>query len=336
MELDRVAQDRVLENIRNAVPSQFNARVSELKALANERGGISLPAFLAESGLSLEDLYSNGRCWSDYRQAAGLSVQPLGPREADLRRACGRMLHIDDPLRLNAYRRLVDQRIPNPAFIGSEVDRRLLRMLVASVTSTAIDSKTTLDGACALLGSHPQVLAELLDLLPLLLDRQSHMPIPLADRPDTPLRVHARYTRIEIQAAFADGLAAAPPEWREGVKYIPNQACDVFVFTSEKNPKIFSEKTRYKDYAISPTLIHWESQSTTRSESETGQRYQHHRSMNSDIMMFARESTNDRSFMFLGPAEYVSHRDEKPMKITWRLRHPLPGDIYQTLAAAVA
>ncbi|MFN9779128.1 MAG: DUF3427 domain-containing protein [Alphaproteobacteria bacterium] len=336
MELDRVAQDRVLENIKNAVPSQFNARVSELKALANDHGDVSLRTFLAETGLTLEDIYSNGRCWSDYRQAAGLAVRPTGPSEANLRRACGRMLHADDPLRLSGYQRLVEQGIPKPDVIGSEMDRRLLRMLVASMTSEVIDNKTSLDDACTTLRKHPQVLAELLHLIPLLLDRQSHMPIELARRPDTPLRVHARYTRIEIQAAFADGIVAKPPEWREGVKYLPHQACDVFVFTSEKNPKIFSEKTRYKDYAISPSLIHWESQSTTVAESETGLRYQRHRSMKSDIMIFARESTKDRAFMFLGPAEYVNHRDERPMKITWRLHHPLPGDIYQTLAAAVA
>ena len=204
------------------------------------------------------------------------------------------------------------------------------------MTSMATDSKTTLDDACSLLRKHPQPMEELLDLLPLLLDRQTHMPIALSSRPDTPLRVHARYTRIEIQAAFGDGTRANPPEWREGVKYIPHESCDVFVFTSDKNPKIFSEKTRYKDYAISPTLMHWESQSTTRAQSETGLRYQRHRSMNSDIMLFARENTNERAFMFLGPAEYVSHRDERPMKITWRLDHPLPGDVYQTLAAAVA
>jgi hypothetical protein len=40
--------------------------------------------------------------------------------------------------------------------------------------------------------------------------------------------------------------------------------------------------------------------------------------------------------MFLGPATYVSHVGERPMAITWKLRHPLPGDVFQKFAAAVA
>lgn len=39
---------------------------------------------------------------------------------------------------------------------------------------------------------------------------------------------------------------------------------------------------------------------------------------------------------FLGPAHYVSHEGERPMGIAWRLEHPLPGDLFQAFAAAVA
>ena len=43
-----------------------------------------------------------------------------------------------------------------------------------------------------------------------------------------------------------------------------------------------------------------------------------------------------RAFHFLGPATYVSHVGEQPMSVTWRLHHPLPGDLFQVFAAAVA
>jgi hypothetical protein len=45
---------------------------------------------------------------------------------------------------------------------------------------------------------------------------------------------------------------------------------------------------------------------------------------------------NDRAFWCLGPAEYVDHEGERPMAITWRLRYPLPGDLFTQFAAAVA
>jgi len=53
-------------------------------------------------------------------------------------------------------------------------------------------------------------------------------------------------------------------------------------------------------------------------------------------LLFARLSADDRAFHFLGPATYVRHVGEQPMAITWRLRHLLPGDLFQAFAAAVA
>jgi hypothetical protein len=107
-------------------------------------------------------------------------------------------------------------------------------------------------------------------------------------------------------------------------------------FTLDKTDGQFSPTTRYRDFAISRELIHWESQSVTRANSETGRRYQRHESLGSTILLFARLRTDDRAFWFLGPAKYVRHESETPMAITWRLAFPLPGDLFATFAAAVA
>lgn len=98
----------------------------------------------------------------------------------------------------------------------------------------------------------------------------------------------------------------------------------------------FSPTTRYRDHAISRDLIHWESQSVTRADSPTGRRYQAHAARGSHVVLFARLRRDDRAFWCLGPATYVSHEGEQPMAITWRLAHPLPGDLFASFAAAVA
>ena len=74
----------------------------------------------------------------------------------------------------------------------------------------------------------------------------------------------------------------------------------------------------------------------TSADSSTGQRYQHHAEQGSSIMLFARLRADDPALWFLGPAQYVSHRSERPMGITWQLKHPLPGDLFAQFAAAVA
>ena len=103
--------------------------------------------------------------------------------------------------------------------------------------------------------------------------------------------------------------------------------------TIDKSAGQFSPTTLYRDYAISRDLFHSESQSTTAAESPTGRRYRNHASLGSDILLFARQTNRERSFWFLGPATYVAHEGERPMAITWRLQHPLPGDLYAQFAA---
>ena len=111
---------------------------------------------------------------------------------------------------------------------------------------------------------------------------------------------------------------------------------ELLAFTLDKSSGGFSPTTRYRDYAISRTLIHWESQSITRADSPTGLRYRNHERDGRSILLFTRLRADDRAFWFLGPATYRGHVGEKPMAITWELHHPLPGDLYAAFAAAVA
>lgn len=214
---------------------------------------------------------------------------------------------------------------------------RLLRMLVASVCDQLLTKDHSLEEGLALLWQHPQVRSELLELIDVLAGRIDHLHPELGvPHREVPLRIHARYTRIEILAAFRPEARAKVAPWQTGVMWLPDANTDLFAFTLDKTRGQFSPTTRYRDYAISRELIHWESQSVTRADSETGQRYQHHERLGSAVMLFARENVDKRAFWFLGPATYVRHEGERPMAITWRLRHPLPGDLYAAFAAAVA
>ena len=281
-------------------------------------------------------MYAGTKSWSDLRSAAGLPSLPSGPAEEAFRRACGRLLHVDDRERLEAYGRLLSRPSPPDPDTLSQRERRLVRMLVASVADSAIERATTLTEATALLWAHPQVCAELAELMGVLADRVDHVQRRLDGRPDVPLQVHARYSRIEILAAFGIGDAARVEKWQTGVFWARDARADLLAFTLDKTSGKFSPSTRYRDYAISRDLIHWESQSVTRADSDTGRRYQDHARRGTEIMLFARLRTDDRAFWFLGPATYVSHESETPMAITWRLQHPLSGDLFTGFAAAVA
>ena len=149
-----------------------------------------------------------------------------------------------------------------------------------------------------------------------------------------PLRVHGRYSRAEVLAAFAihDGRGA-PRSHREGVLWHQASATDLLFITLRKSEALFSPSTRYRDLALGPTLFHWESQSTTTAASPTGQRYIHHAARGSRVLLFVREQRKQdgrpggptEPFVCLGFATYEGHEGERPMAIRWRLERQIPA-----------
>jgi len=253
----------------------------------------------------------------------------------------GRILHINDERRISAYQHLLNPEYLIDKSINSKELVKFKRMLSVSLLSQVINKEKELDSpdkGWQKILEHPQVCDELTQLLDVLLEQTDHLNHSIDQIPDCPLQVHGSYTRLEILAATMQGKQneISVKQWREGCLWAKDEKADLLAFTLDKTDGAFSPTTRYKDYAISRELMHWESQSTTADTSETGNRYQRHATLGTSILLFARRQTSDRDFLFLGPATYVSHLSSRPMGITWRLAHPLPGDVYAEFAAAVA
>ncbi len=338
VQLDRVVNDSVLENLRTALPTKWAQRIEQMRRLIAAGKEPSLKIFLEETGLEIEDVYNGGYCFSDLLEAAGVSTRPSGQSEKDLRKAIGRLLHVDDHMRLSRWPELLYR--DEPIVEWSEVDRRTIRMLTSQllgqVKAVRLSRDVGLQEGLDYVRAHPQACDELREVIGVLTERVTHIVRPLSDATDIPLRMHARYTRLEILSAFGHGEGARASSWREGVKWLPRNRADLFAFTLDKSKGNFSPNTRYRDYAISRELIHWESQSGTRAGSPTGKRYQNHQIEGSQVHLFARLRTSERAFWYLGRAKYISHQGECPMAIKWRLDSPLSPELFSLFAAAVA
>ncbi|TVR46666.1 MAG: DUF3427 domain-containing protein [Planctomycetota bacterium] len=154
--------------------------------------------------------------------------------------------------------------------------------------------------------------------------------------PTGPLSLHCHYTREQILLAMGIGSFQEPVPLREGAKRSPERKCDAFFVTTDKNEKVFSPTTMYEDYAITENLFHWQSQSTTSQQSNTGQRYINHQENGDHIMLFVRERAKlangcTAPFLFAGPLQYQSHRGNNPITFEWKLTYSLPA---QTLTWA--
>ena len=93
---------------------------------------------------------------------------------------------------------------------------------------------------------------------------------------------------MEIFSAFGRITPGKFYQHREGAYRDEATNSDLFFVTLEKSERDYSPSTLYKDYAISPTLFHWESQSLTSQQSPTGQRYITHRELSGQILLFVR------------------------------------------------
>ncbi len=337
LHLDEAAKQVVLANIKAALPERWPDRVAELRSL----GDVSLAAYLAETGLDLEDIYRGGHTFTEMRRAANVDDAPAPDGEAAVGRGVARLLHVDDPGRIDAYLSLLSPASPVPASALTERRARQFNGLLLSILNPKKGTFASLDDAAHQLWRYDALRHELIQMLELLADRVTHLTRPLGVLDTIPLEVHGTYTREEILAGFGASTVARPLPLQTGVYWHEATRTDLLFITLEKSEREYSPTTRYRDYAISDRMFHWETQSTTSAAGKVGRRYLNQREDGTNVVLFVRSTKRDlsgrtRPYFCAGRANYVRHRSERPIQIVWELVDPLPGDAFGRFRAAVA
>ena len=190
------------------------------------------------------------------------------------------------------------------------------------------------------LKNNPVMFSELIELLEYRYEKIDFIDEKVDPGFDCPLDLHCSYTRDQILSAVDVYTESHMPAMREGVRYIKDKKLDIFLITLNKSDKDYSPTTMYNDYSINETLFHWQSQSTTPDNSDTGTRYINHKRQGVKIALFVREYKTDSAgasaYTFLGLADYVSHEGSRPMNIIWRLEKPIPAKYYKKTNKLIA
>ncbi|MDH6577548.1 DEAD/DEAH box helicase [Kitasatospora sp. MAP5-34] len=330
--LDRVSKGIVLGNIKE----QLKGNVKTLAQEVRSYGEPALKTYLAESARHINEIYRGKNSWTGILRRAGLTASPEVEGEAALLKRVATLLHVDDPERVRAYTRL----LADDAKAYGELNERMqtyAAMLVYSLWPKG-EGFTSIGDGLKLLHDYGAVRDEIRQVLALGLDNAAHAPKPLGldlgPLTGQPLAVHAHYNTSELLAALRwTQLGRNLPEYfQAGVAWCQETRTDALLVTIKKDEKDFSEHTRYRDFALSEELFHWESQGRTSGASATGQRYQNHHQEGSNVLLFVRQEKENEigrpcPYILLGPARYVSHEGDRPMAVTWRLRIPLPSDV---------
>lgn len=334
VKLERVAQQRILENVRESVRLLRPKMINSIRQLGHYLGRApSIIETLEFLDTSLDELLKRG-LWSQLLAEAGLGTTPEGPDCDRLAKGIRRLCHIDD---VSSIRYFLDYVQPDTPKVFSEANvNRRLEMLHVTLWGDQ-SSGWTLTEADARLRINSSALSDLRVILEYCLSRSvSHH---LGDLPQLtdPLAIHSQYTRDEILVGLGHWSLARRPDQREGVLHLAKNKVDAFFVTLQKTEEDYSPTTMYEDYLISHHLFHWQSQSNTSVQSLTGQRYIHHREQGYTPLLFVRETRALSSglvspYVFLGPCEYVSHEGSRPISIVWQLQHAVPARLFQVMA----
>lgn len=315
-ELDKVSREQVLENLRTLLKFNKGYFMNDIRNMGDK----SLSDYIEAADVELSDLYRNGRSFTLLKQMVFESDRPIDPIDADISKAIGRALHIDDAERIAAYANFVSTGKVSPDDPHSMMFGYLL--FNSSVTKENIQSKIDQARSSAVFDEFGEVLK--------ILDKKRSRVTPGRGLDDVPLEVHATYSRAEILAGFGVSFTGADVS---GVRYVEDKKADLAFVTLNKSELHFSPTTMYADTAISSRVFQWESQSATAESGKVGQRYINHKSLGSTFHLFVRdykidpESGVTMPYLYLGPANYMEHTGSKPMRIRWHLEREIPADI---------
>ena len=319
LQLDAVARDQILDSLRSSLGGAVRL-TAELKDLASQGTTPTLAQFLTETARDVTDVYNAGG-WTTLKHKAGLCEST--DENNELSRKLGFLLHIDEPDRLRSYRDL----IANPTSLTPQ-DRTRLHMLDIQLNHRGILHAA--EETAQYLANSPTITEEFNQLREVL-ENNVGIAHQIYPDPEWPLALHRQYTRREIAAAV--GLVTAGQKavsLQGGILTRPGQRELLFV-TLDKSGKAFSPTTRYRDYAISPSLFHWETQSSASISRPSGRRYTESATNGWTFHLFVRP-TPETAYAYLGPAKYVSHEGDRPIAITWKLETQMPALLYDRYA----
>ncbi|TWT80453.1 type I restriction enzyme EcoKI subunit R [Planctomycetes bacterium CA13] len=331
IKLERVAQQRVLENVRESIRLVRPRMLSSLRDLKQYLGRVpTLEDALDYFDTTLDELLKRG-LWSRLLADAGLAQVADAPDEKQLAKGLRRLSHINCPLQIQAAMKYIEQ--------DAVPENGIAEMLHVSLWGTQ-HAGMSLSEADKRLRENSVVVDDLQCVLEY---RLKHSPL-IANRNATafePLAIHATYTRDEILVALGHWNFNDRPSQREGVLHLKDRQHDVFFVTLQKTEDEYSPTTMYEDYLISHNQFHWQSQSNTSEQSPTGQRYIRHGEKGYTPLLFVRETKNLPSgisapYHFLGPCRYLSHTGSRPISIIWELEFPVPTRLLRTMARQIA
>jgi superfamily II DNA or RNA helicase/HKD family nuclease len=335
IQLDRLAREHVLANIRENLRNLAQQVPDRLETFVNETGQpLTFGNFVRFHDYEPEALVSR-RTWTQWKASARLAEPPTDQDIDRLQDALVSAVQTTGPREIGRLRKIIAhlQVGDSTTAIAAAGDLALLAHYRLWGKPGRTLGMTNIEESFHRATQNPSILRDLEEILAWAAD-ESRVGSALATVSfSCPLELHATYGSDEIKAAL--GGASFESAGVAGVGHLHFRDIKAFaaLITFQKTEKEFSPSTMYHDYPISRDLLHWETQSQTSEASDTGKNLIHHKERGYTMLFFARGRKKIEGittpFTFLGPAQLVSYQSERPIQMVWRLDHPMPAEMFE-------
>lgn len=324
---DQQSRERVLVNLRTALNQTWARLKRELQAYwqSVNRRSVTLEEFLVENRVEIRDIYRKAANsgWTALCHDAGVRPESPGRGYRELAPRFQALLHHNDP----SYLRFLYQDVANADPRQDSVARKLRMLGYQLRTSGTVN-------ACefhSFLLSQSDLLEEISTLAGVLGDISDIGARTIEGAPaEWQLVLAGRYSRAEILSAVGAHTDSERVVSREGVFRLQPEMIELMFVTLDKSIG-FHADISYRDYAVSPSLFHWQTQNSTRPESPIGRQYLESPENGWRYFLFVRE-TADTPFHALGQVLRREVTGTSPMSINWQLIQPMEMALFQRLS----
>lgn len=336
IQLEEKAKAYVLENIKGYINGfRKNRIISAIQHFSKDYSEpLSLSSFLRLTHVPIEKLY-NGTTWNELLYLAGVGKSVSG-MNVELSRAVNKKwLSTDSHSYFSFIHRLSSCQFRIRESMLTDKEKKMALMLyydlydAAGVYDSLQDMFDSLSGNKIFVDEVCEVTAYLMDHCNALeKDDNSSLSNVM------PLKLHGVYTKSQIQVAIGTSIITKKSSNREGCeRNVLNGVALEAMFVDIIKDREIGSNTNYNDFAQSSCKFHWETQNKVSPESSTGQKYIE---QTQTMLLFVRKQakaadnpTRTMEYVYLGEVKLESYSGSRPMQIVWRLKDPMPGEVYE-------
>lgn len=335
--LEKKAKEIIISNIKAATKLNRNQLIQKIRNFKHQTTlQLTLRNFLTFNNIPIQAIYKRGS-WKRLCQLADVIEDFDSENEKEIISTISKKwLSCSSTSYFRFILKLASSNFQFKINQLNTQDKKMLLMLHYDFRQISAGF-TSLEESINAIGNNKILVDEIVEVLEFLIDKVDFKEVDIALPYEQPLKVHARYTRDQILAAFGFSTFQKKSSSREGVAENKDLNTELLFINLIKSEENFSPTTMYDDYAINELLFHWQSQNSAGPSTTKGVSYINHEANNKSILLFVREKAKDEhgntmGYVFIGLGDLSEYYGSKPMSIKWKLKEPMPHYLWKDAA----